>query len=333
MLLRWHLIASIVLLSIVAKAQDADFLDVTDDPLFIAQVVFTFLQGRCWNFYSQGVRYPEMPNRDDYDDITFPAADVQQHLPRQTTGPASLQGLFHLQIPDMVPEVVSFADTNEGGGLGLPLAGSPPQRRVRIMSEGVSACSFFATRIPYRVWRRFCIGLSSSTMIGFVVSLFFFQNWAAPFSAENADLITGDNDLILEWILTEGTPEEPLAFDIFVDVRLPVGCLRTSTRDCGSPFQQWRAVLQNVPGVNPHPQWPDAYVWRRESSFQGQSSSYEAVQIVNGAGTQLSSWNNYLSVTQRFNPFFTKKLRSPLAPRECGAAPFWCIVPVPLLCG
>lgn len=126
-------------LLLTTTAQDADFLSVTDDPVYIARVAWLFATGRCWNFYSQSYRYPDLPNRvDGYEDVTFNANEVQNHLPRQTTGPESLRGLFHLQIPDMVPEVVSFFDSNEGGGLGLPLAGSPPQRRVRIMSQGVS---------------------------------------------------------------------------------------------------------------------------------------------------------------------------------------------------
>ena len=118
-------------------AQNADFLDSATDPAFILQVVGAFLQGRCWNFYSSDARYPTMPNRDDYQDRLFLPQDAQNFIPHKTDGPLSMRGIFHLQIPDMVPEIVTFYDTNEGGGLGLPLQGNPPSRRQRIMSQGV----------------------------------------------------------------------------------------------------------------------------------------------------------------------------------------------------
>lgn len=139
--------------------------------------------------------------------------------------------------------------------------------------------------------------------------------------------------MVLNWVVTSGTAEEPLAFDISVDVRLPVGCYRTSTRDCGAPFPIWTAVLQNVPGVNPHPIWPLSYVWRRESTFEGKTSSYEAVQIVDQFGNQLPAFQNFVNVASPFNPFFTKVLKTVQPPQQCGSRPFWCFTSIPFVCG
>lgn len=154
-----------------------------------------------------------------------------------------------------------------------------------------------------------------------------------PSNAENIDLLTGENDVILNWVVQEGTAENPLSFDIVIDIKLPLACFRTSTANCGSPFPDWNLALQNDPNVNPHADFPESYVWLRTSTFEGVSSTYEAVQIVDGSGRQLqNAWSNWVSVTNG-RTFITKVLNTPAAPPVCNTRPFWCVVPIPLLCG
>lgn len=127
--------ASVV--SFIDAQTETDFLAAATTPGFIFRAALTFLQGRCLNFYSQDFRNPGMPNRDDYTDVFFLPSDARNFIPLKADGPPQMQGLFHLQIPDMVPEIVSFYDSNEGGGLGQPLQGNPPSRLQRLMSQAV----------------------------------------------------------------------------------------------------------------------------------------------------------------------------------------------------
>lgn len=108
-------------------------------PAIVVELGLSMLTGNCRNFYREGTRWPNLPRRDDYDDIIFEAGDVLRNIRFQTDGPVNMRGMFWLKIDGDVPEVVSFDETNEGGGaLGEPLAGTPLRRRMRIMSNRVS---------------------------------------------------------------------------------------------------------------------------------------------------------------------------------------------------
>lgn len=109
-------------------------------PLKFVEMGFSILFGNCRNLYHQGLRWDDLPRRDDYDDVLFEPSDVLENIRVQNEGPITMQGIFWLKIDGDVPEVVSFDYTDEGGNLGQPLSGTAPRRRQRIMSNRVS-CS------------------------------------------------------------------------------------------------------------------------------------------------------------------------------------------------
>lgn len=126
-------VAVVVLCASPAQALLSGFLGSAANILF--NIVLGVRQAAvCWNFYP----LEGYPPRSEYDDVFFPPEATLDNIPpcSQADCPATMQGVFWLSY---ATEVMTFAPTNEGGDVGLPLAGTPPRKKMRLLSERVSS--------------------------------------------------------------------------------------------------------------------------------------------------------------------------------------------------
>ena len=108
------------------------------------QVFFAMIRGGCWltTLFQAGSRYSNMIARSEYTNVRMTGDEALESLRVNDAGPLALQGAFWLRIGPWV-EALSFAPTNEGGGLSLGVLSQEPDTpayRVRFLGDRVSSC-------------------------------------------------------------------------------------------------------------------------------------------------------------------------------------------------
>lgn len=112
--------------------------------LGIGGLFWTLIRKACFlrAFFLEAQRYIDVTSRSDYTVIEMKGEEVMDHMRVNNVGPSALQGLFWLNIGGERTEALSFAPTQEGGGLSLgtwPLdENGKPFYRIRNLGDGVS---------------------------------------------------------------------------------------------------------------------------------------------------------------------------------------------------
>ena len=241
------------------------------------QVFFAMIRGLCWlsTLFRSGRRYSNMLDRSEYNFMRVSGEEALEILRPNDVGPLALQGAFWLRIGPWV-EALSYAPTNEGGGLSLGgLSDDPgnPAYRVRFLGDRVSW------------WAKLGKAPTLETNVLTLRFLAIKKTWGASNVPEFLGALT---DPVGSFFLEEGTVENPTKLRIQIDFVFPLTCTRMTSEGCFSPILDWTMTLQNTPvniadGRDPHPEFPDAVVWYRESAGIF-NQNYEAIQVRNSAG-------------------------------------------------
>ena len=178
--------------------------------------------------------------------------------------PEALKGIFWLMNQGDSSSVISFAKTDEGGG--------------------VSPGNLQTGDIAYR------IRVSGD------------QSWAFADNGPNDNYNLAQlADLVYNFELLDGTLDAPTKFQIIPSLQIPFLCLRLELKECfiKEGLLDFSMTLTHGAGLPDHPVYEESVVWRRDSTLFGNSGSYEAVQIIDGDGYRIEpAWSMWVSYQQ-----------------------------------
>lgn len=89
------------------------------------------------NFYNERtIEDGGLPRRDDYTHFSVEPKDVKDTMPIQNQGANSIRGILWANLQWPLSEVISFAESQEGGGISSgSLSSTAPNYRVRQLGD------------------------------------------------------------------------------------------------------------------------------------------------------------------------------------------------------
>ena len=106
-----------------------------------AEIFGTLIRGGCFlnGFFQESRRYTDMMARNQYTNVRWTGEEALANMRSNNVGPEMLRGLFWLDLEGPWTEAMSFAPTEEGGGLsqGTFSPDNDPAYRIRFLGDGV----------------------------------------------------------------------------------------------------------------------------------------------------------------------------------------------------
>lgn len=116
-----------------------------NEPMGFGDIFWSLVRRGCFlrGFFLEAQRYADLVRRDQYNSLKMKGEEVLSNMRINNEGPLATHGLFWLNIDGGMTEALSFAPTEEGGGLSLGTWSNndKPHYRVRVLGDRVSHIS------------------------------------------------------------------------------------------------------------------------------------------------------------------------------------------------